>query len=409
MAQWNIVASDAANNTTNPIRAIVDTGKYKPNPAKALIPLSIGDPCVFGNMSVAPFVNQCLVQNINSIKFNGYPPSPGYEAARAAVAKFVETPESPLTASDVVLASGASGAIEIAFVALLNPGDNILIPKPGFSLYECICKHKGIEFQHYDLLPSKSWEIDIPQLRSLVNSRTKAILINNPSNPCGSVYSREHLLEILAVANEFCLPIISDEIYAGMTFGQAKFFPIASLTTTVPVLSIGGIAKRFLVPGWRVGWITVHDRNGVFENIKKAVISLSQIILGCNSLIQSTLPTILDESNTEIKAFFDEVNATLEKHSTFTVDSLSKIDGLTPITSDGTMYQMIGIDTSKFNGIEDDVVFMGKLLEEESVFVLPGTVFGMKNYFRIVFCAPMDKLTDAYERIQAFCERHRKQ
>ncbi|EGG20996.1 tyrosine transaminase [Cavenderia fasciculata] len=408
MSGWNIQASVAAKSTTNPIRAIVDTGKYKPNPEKALIPLSIGDPCVFGNLSVTQYVNQQLVNSINSDKYNGYPPSIGYPSARAAVAKFVQTPSSPLSADDIILASGASGAIEIALTALLNQGDNVLVPQPGFSLYECICKSKGFDLKHYNLIPSRSWEIDIDHLRSLIDTKTKAILINNPSNPCGSVYSKEHLQQILQVAEEYHLPIISDEIYAGMTWGGAEFIPIASLTTVVPVLSIGGIAKRFLVPGWRVGWIAIHDRNNVFDQIRKAIVSLSQLILGPNSLIQSVLPEILNTENPEIARFFNETNQTLEKHSRLTVESLSKIDGLNPISSSGTMYQMIGFDTSKFNGIEDDVVFMGKLLEEESVFVLPGTVFGMKNYFRIVFCAPNEKLQEAYTRIESFCNRHRK-
>ncbi|KYQ96801.1 tyrosine transaminase [Tieghemostelium lacteum] len=406
--EWNIKPTIAANNTTNPIRAIVDNGKYKPNPSKSLIPLSIGDPCVFGNLNVEQSVNQVLKQNIDSMKYNGYPPSIGYEPARNAVAKFVETPTSPLIASDIILASGASGAIEIALSSLLNPGDNILIPKPGFSLYECQSKNKGFELRFYNLLPNKSWEIDITHLRSLIDNKTKAILINNPSNPCGSVYTREHLLDILAVADEFCLPILADEIYCSMTFGETQFIPIASLTSTVPVLAIGGIAKRFLVPGWRLGWIAIHDRNSILgADFKRSIISLSQIILGPNSLIQSILPTILDVNNEGIQKFFKEVNKTLECHSNLTVELLSKVDGLSPIVSHGAMYQMVGIDTKKFKDIDNDVTFMGKLLEEESVFVLPGTVFGLPNFFRIVFCAPEDKLRDAYKRMEDFCQRHK--
>lgn len=394
---WSVKPSRAATSTTNPIRELVDSGKYKPNPNKDLIPLSIGDPCVYGNLTVVQAVNEEMIKNINSGKFNGYPPSIGYLPAREAVAKFCETPTSPLGAKDVILASGASGAIEIALDALLNPGDNILLPKPGFSLYECICKSKGYEIKYYNLLPSKSWEADLDQIKSLIDDKTKVILINNPSNPCGSVYSKEHLNQILKVAEEHYLPIISDEIYAGMTFGETQFYPIASLTETVPVLSIGGIAKRFLVPGWRVGWICVHDRNNIFTSnrIPEALAALSTLILGPNSLVQSILPNILDKNNQVIQQFFKETNETLEKHSNLTVEILSKVNGLNPITSSGTMYQMIGIDCSKFKDISDDKEFALKLLNEESVFVLPGSVFGMPNFFRIVFCAPQDKLAES--------------
>ena len=147
-------------------------------------------------------------------------------------------------------------------------------------------------------------------LQSLIDENTAAIVINNPSNPCGSVYSKEHLQEILRVAETYCVPIIADEIYDEMVFGDDEFHPMASLTKTVPILTCGGIAKDYMVPGWRLGWILVHDRQGIFEKeVRKGLVNLSQIILGANSLIQAILPDVFNEVP---KSFAKDVNRVLK-------------------------------------------------------------------------------------------------
>ena len=117
----------------------------------------------------------------------------------------------------------------------------------------------------YIFQPDQQWEIDLEHLEQQIDSNTVAIVVVNPSNPCGSVYSKQHLLDILAVAERHFLPIIGDEIYGGMVFKGQQFYSIASLSKNVPVLSCGGIGKKYLVPGWRVGWILIHDRNEVLK------------------------------------------------------------------------------------------------------------------------------------------------
>ena len=113
--------------------------------------------------------------------------------------------------------------------------------------------------------PERQWEADIDHMEQLIDNDSVAIVIVNPSNPCGSVYSKQHLLDILAVAEKHNLPIIADEIYNGLVFKGQHTYPIASLSKNVPVLSCGGLGKKYLIPGWRVGWILIHDRNGRFK------------------------------------------------------------------------------------------------------------------------------------------------
>jgi tyrosine aminotransferase len=143
---------------------------------------------------------------------------------------------------------------------------------PGFSLYETLASSKGIQCKFYRLDSAKKWEIDLLHLESLIDSNTACIVLNNPSNPCGSVYSENHLKALLAVAEKHKLPIIADEIYADMGFKGEAFHPLAALTTKVPILSCGGLAKKYLVPGWRVGWVCIYD-NGEFGDVRRGLMN----------------------------------------------------------------------------------------------------------------------------------------
>ena len=154
---------------------------------------------------------------------------------------------------------------------LCNEGQNILIPRPGFSLYETLASSKGVECKYYNLLPSRKWEIDLVHLESQIDMNTSCIVLNNPSNPCGSVYSKEHLISFLEIAEKHRLPVIADEIYAEMVFSAEKHIPLASLLTKTPILSCSGLAKRFLAPGWRVGWICIFDKENRFELVRKGL------------------------------------------------------------------------------------------------------------------------------------------
>uniref|UniRef100_A0A673LXH2 Tyrosine aminotransferase n=1 Tax=Sinocyclocheilus rhinocerous TaxID=307959 RepID=A0A673LXH2_9TELE len=216
--RWNVRPSEMSKKTLNPIRAIVDGMKLTPNPEKPMIALSIGDPTVFGNMPTDDTVLQAVKEAIDSHKYNGYAPSVGYQKSREAVANFYSCPEAPLEDKDVILTSGCSQAIELAINVLCNPGDNILVPRPGFSLYKTLAVSMGIQVKHYNLLPEKSWEIDLQHLESLIDDKTACLIVNNPSNPCGSVFSREHQHKILSVASRNCIPILADEIYGDMVF-----------------------------------------------------------------------------------------------------------------------------------------------------------------------------------------------
>eukprot|EP00871_Galdieria_phlegrea_P002723 jgi/Galph1/3451/GphlegSOOS_G2104.1 len=361
------------------------------NKEKALIPLSIGDPTVFGNLNACEETIEAVVEVAKSAQANGYPKAIGMTEARSAVAKEFGQPSCPLNPSDVILTSGCSHALQLCLEVLLEPGTNILIPIPGFPLYKTICDYIGAEARGYRLMPERNWQVDIDHLQAMIDGNTRAILVNNPSNPCGAVYSKSHLLEILKVAETRRLPIVADEIYHQIVFPGYESISIASLTQVVPVLSVGGIAKRFLVPGWRLGWILIHDRHHAMRQIREGLERLSTLIMGANSLVQAALPKILQNVP---DSWHRSVLRSLYMQSSYSFDRLSHMNGLEPIMPQGAMYIMVKMIIEKFRDIRNDVQFSEMLLHEESVFVLPGQCFEAPNYFRIVFCAPMDKLAE---------------
>ncbi|XP_051884589.1 tyrosine aminotransferase [Pristis pectinata] len=402
--KWNIRASEMSKRTFNPIRAIVDNMKIEPNPEKAMITLSIGDPTVFGNLPTNEKILQAMKEAVDSGRFNGYAPSIGYQSSRDAVANFYSCPESPLKAKDVILTSGCSQAIELAISVLANSGQNILIPRPGFSLYKTLAVSLGIEVKLYNLLPERSWEIDLQHMEALIDDKTACIIVNNPSNPCGSVFNKSHLQNILAVAARNYLPIIADEIYGDMVFPECNFIALGSLSRSVPILSCGGLAKRWLVPGWRMGWILIHDRNEILSReIRHGLVCLSQRILGPCTIVQGALEDILNKTTQE---FYDATNSILKSNTDLCFNALAMVPGLRPIRACGTMYMMVGIDIDDFPEFESDIDFTERLITEQSVFCLPATCFEYPNFFRVVVTVPEDLMLEACNRIREFCEEH---
>lgn len=177
---------------------------------------------------------------IDEGNFNGYGPAVGFLEARQAVAEYSQH-QGDISAKDVILCSGCSCALDMCIAVLGGPGKNILIPKPGFSIYGTLAEGFGIDCRSYSLIPEKNWEIDLEQLETLIDEHTAAIIITNPSNPCGSVYSKEHILEILRIAEKNFVPIIADEIYEHFVFPGQEYHSISSLSRHVPVLHCGGL------------------------------------------------------------------------------------------------------------------------------------------------------------------------
>eukprot|EP00658_Telonema_sp_P-2_P041888 TRINITY_DN3000_c0_g2_i1.p1 TRINITY_DN3000_c0_g2~~TRINITY_DN3000_c0_g2_i1.p1 ORF type:complete len:437 (-),score=136.68 TRINITY_DN3000_c0_g2_i1:245-1555(-) len=408
-ADWDISASLVSQNTSNPIRKIVDRMSVAPNPDKEPVRLSIGDPTKFGNFKCPDHIHQALFEASQGLAFNGYGPAVGDVKAREAVAKSHSYPGSELTANDIFMASGCSHALEMSFAVLCNGShqggtrSNVLLPKPGFSLYQTICDAYGIEVRYYNLVPEQNWCCDLEQMESQIDENTACMLINNPSNPCGSVFPKEHLEAILAIAEKHKIPIVADEIYEEMAFAPSVAIPLASLSKEVPILQVGGLAKRWMSPGWRIGWTCLHDRHDRLKKIRTGMADYATIVLGPCALLQGVVPAALNDTP---QSYYDDNLARLAAHADICFQKCSEVEGLTPVVPQGAMYMMVRINVDQLD-IEDDVEFCKKIFAEESVHLLPGSCFGADNFFRVVICPPKEILEEAFTRIGLFMERHR--
>lgn len=170
---------------------------------------------------------------IDSGAFNGYGHAAGLLEARQAVCDYIEDCQGKVTPNDVILCSGCSCALDMCIAVLGEPGKNILIPRPGFSIYRTLAIGHGISVRSYDLLPERGWEADLQQMEALIDENTVGMVVTNPSNPCGSVFMKDHLKDIIALAERYYLPIIADEIYEHFVFPGTDFVSVSSLSKTV--------------------------------------------------------------------------------------------------------------------------------------------------------------------------------
>jgi tyrosine aminotransferase len=286
---------------------------------------------------------------------------------------------------------------------LANKGQNILIPKPGFSIYKTLAGTLGVDVKYYNLLEESNWQVDLVEMESLVDANTVGILINNPSNPCGSVYSKEHLTAIIKLAEKLHLPIIADEVYGEMVFPGQEFFYMSELSESVPILSCNALSKRFILPGWRFGWIAIHDPKNHLHKVRQGFNDLTTRILGPNSLVQAALPEILAKTD---QSYYDLVMQKLSDNADIVYDKLNELPGLVPRKPAGAMYMMVGLDLKCFPGFNNDLDFVQALIKENSVFCLPASIFECPNYIRIVITMQKEKIIEACDRIEDFVLRH---
>jgi tyrosine aminotransferase len=351
----------------------------------------------------------------------GYVPATGLPSARDAIAAYHSTSNLRISSDQVVVASGCSGALELALTALLDDDSILLVPQPGFPLYQVICESHGARTLEYRLDPNQQWQVDLDHLELLLSehalSRTgmtvRGVVLNNPSNPTGAVYSRAHLQDIVRLCHRYRVPIVSDEVYGNLTYLGHEFVSAAEVASemgsTVPVIVASGMGKQFLLPGWRVGWVVFCDNaDGSLRAVEAGAKRLAQVVLGASHLAQVAVPALLDATNGQVRDWKLHLCRTLEDQAMLVTRALSDAPGLHLCPPAGAMYIMIKLDLDRFSSVAGDVEFCSLLLQQENVVLLPGSCFGAPGYVRIVYCAPPAVLEEAADRMKAFCVRNYK-
>ncbi|RCV06093.1 hypothetical protein SETIT_1G136300v2 [Setaria italica] len=374
---------------------------------RPVLTLGSGDPTACASFRPPPEAEDAIVDALRSGKHNGYSPTVGVLPARRAIAEYLSQ-DLPyqLSPDDIYLTAGCCQAIDVMISILAQPGSNILLPKPGFPLYESRTMFSNLEERHFNLIPDRGWEADLESMEALADENTVAMVIINPSNPCGSVYSHDHLAKIAETARKLGIIIIADEVYDHLAFGNKPFIPMGVFADIVPVITLGSISKRWLVPGWRLGWIATCDPNGILKEAKvdKSIESYINITNDPATFIQGAVPKII--ANTK-EDYFNKILNLLRNSADLCYGKIKEIRGITcPHKPEGSMFVMVKLDLCYLDGILDDLDFCCRLAKEESVIVLPGSALGMKDWIRITFACDIPTLENALERIKSFCQRH---
>ncbi|XP_054813931.1 probable aminotransferase TAT2 isoform X2 [Prosopis cineraria] len=266
---------------------------------KRVISLGMGDPSVYTCFHTTDVAQEAVVDTLQSQKFNGYAPTVGLLQTRRAIAEYLSR-DLPykLTSDDVFVTSGCTQAIDVSVAMLARPGANILLPRPGFPIYDLCAAFRHVEVRHYDLLPEKGWEVDLDAVESLADQNTIALVIINPGNPCGNVYSYHHLKKIAETAKKLGTVVIADEVYGHLAFGASPFVPMGVFGSDVPIITLGSLSKRWIVPGWRIGWLVTNDPCGTFRKPKvvERIKKYFDILGGPATFIQAAVPRIIKET-----------------------------------------------------------------------------------------------------------------
>ncbi len=393
MSNFVVKPAVRTDHITYAVRDIVVLANEVAKKGKEMVYLNIGDPNVFDFEPPKHLVEstyEAMKKN-----FNGYSPSSGIKEAIKAIEKEADR-KGIKNVQDIFVTTGASEAIDICLTALVNDGENVLTPTPGYPLYTAIQSKLQTMENPYYLDENNGWQPDVEDIKSKINSKTRAIILINPNNPTGSNCSIETLKQIIEIAAEHNLVIFADEIYDKLLMDGKKHTSIASLNSEVPMITFSGLSKNYMVPGFRIGWGIVSGNKIVLKEYIEAINKLLRARLCANHPSQYGIaPSLLgDQSHIEVAV------KKLTSRRDLTVDMMNSIDGISCVAPEGAFYAF-----PRLHNVSNDAHFVSELLKETGVVVVPGSGFGQvpgTSHFRIVFLPPENILEKAYKAIGEF-------
>ncbi len=397
MSLKKITPAVRTDNITYAVRDIVVLANEVAKSGKEMLYLNIGDPNIYDFKPPEHLVKSTYDAMMKN--FNGYAPSSGIKEAVGAIEK--EADKKGITnVHDVFVTTGASEAIDVCLTALVNDGENVLTPTPGYPLYTAIASKLQMMENPYYLDEENGWLPDIDDIKSKINKKTKAIILINPNNPTGSLYTTENLQAIIDLALEHNLVIFADEIYDKLLFDGKKHISIASMNKDVSCVTFGGLSKNYMVPGFRIGWGIVSGQKEILSDYIGAINKILRARLSANHPEQYGIKISLEGDQSHLV----EANKKLTQRRDMTVEMLNSISGISCVKPEGAFYAF-----PQLHGINSDAHFVSELIKETGVVVVPGSGFGQKpgtQHFRVVFLPNEQILEKAYNAIGNFYERY---
>jgi alanine-synthesizing transaminase len=384
---------------------IVDAAKQMEDEGQKIIKLNIGNLAPFG-FDAPEEIQQDMIRNLPNSA--GYSDSKGIFAARKAVMHYTQQQGiAGVTLEDIYLGNGASELIVMAANALLDNGDELLVPSPDYPLWTAATSLSGGTPVHYQCDEINGWMPDLADIRSKITPKTKGIVVINPNNPTGALYSDELLRGIVDIAREFELVVLADEVYDKVLYDDAKHTALASLSTDVLTLTFNSLSKAYRSCGYRAGWMIISGPKQIAKDFIEGLNMLANLKLGSNVPGQYAVQTALGGYQS-IQDLVKE-GGRLRRQRDLAYELITAIPGVSCVKPQAALYMFPKLDPAMYP-IEDDRQFFLELLRETRVMLVQGTGFNWSapDHFRIVFLPHEDDLREAIARIAKFLEQYRK-
>lgn len=383
---------------------VVDEAARLESEGAHILKLNIGNPAPFGFRT--PFeVIQDMREQLPECE--GYSDSRGLFSARKAIMQYAQLKGLPNVSMDgIYTGNGVSELINLCMQALLDTGDEILIPSPDYPLWTACATLAGGTPVHYRCDEQADWNPDLADMEAKITPRTKAIVIINPNNPTGAVYAKEVLEGIVEIARKHQLMIFADEIYDRLCMDDAEHVSIASLAPDLFCVTFSGLSKSHMIAGYRIGWMIVSGNKRLGEDFMLGVNMLSNMRLCSNVPAQSIVQTALG-GHQSVKSYVAPGGRVCEQRN-YVYEALNAIDGIIAVKPKAAFYIFPKMDVKKFN-IRDDEQFALDLLHQKGILITRGGGFNWPepDHFRIVYLPPMDVLHEAMEDLAEFFETYR--
>lgn len=370
-----------------------------------ILRLNTGNPAEFGFLAPDEVI-QDLIEN--AVASEGYSDSKGIFSARKAIMQYCQIKHFPnVGIDDIYTGNGVSELIVMAMQGLLDTGDEVLIPMPDYPLWTASVSLAGGTAVHYVCDEQAGWFPDIDDIKSKITSNTKAIVLINPNNPTGVLYSKELLLEIVQVAREHDLIIFSDEIYDRLVMDGAIHTPIASLAPDLFVVTMNGLSKSHRIAGFRVGWMILSGNKSHVKGYIEGLNMLASMRLCSNVLAQSVVQTSLGGIQSVDKLLLP--GGRIYEQREFIYNAVNAIPGLSAVKPQAAFYIFPKIDREMYQ-IDDDEQFVLDFLKQEKVLLVHGRGFNWNqpDHFRIVYLPRVDELAEIQEKMERFLRKYKR-
>lgn len=396
-----ISPSKRSQGVSYAIREVVVPARELKKKGIEILHLNIGDPNKY-DFDTPNHMKEALLEASNQ-GFNGYSPSEGDpELIDVIIEREKRRNKVDYSQENICITTGVTESLQILLNASLNPRDELLIPGPTYPQYDLITRFIDAHPIPYKCLEEDNWQPDVDNIRDRISNRTKGIVLINPNNPTGALYSKKVIKKIIDIAGEYNVPIISDEIYDDITF-DGNQIATATIAKDVPVITFNGFSKVYLVPGWRIGYIMFHH-SGELDRIQDAFLRIARSRLCANSVCQRACISALKGPQDHIK----EVNRKLKERRDFSYKRLNEIEGISTARPDGAFYIFPKIEALDKGIWKTDKEFVLDLLHEAHVLVVHGSGFYSKygkGHFRAVILPKMDTLEKAFDKIEEFMSK----